>query len=255
MVMAIRQTNECNVTAQVSQEAQNFQFSIFNFPFTKPAFTLAEVLITLGIIGVVAAMTIPTLMNSTQDKEFKAKLLKEYSVLSQVQGLLAVDNGGDFSSVFSSCTADGTTGETCMKNIFKTKLNYTKECDSGATLGTCISAVADIKYLNGSAADAWGLGNGTGGIAGLVLNDGTSMTMHLDSSTCSDVISYGALCGWTTVDVNGLQKPNQWGKDIYLFYILSNKIIPASATTESSDDCGAGTNYGRTCAGKYISGN
>lgn len=34
----------------------------------KKGFTLAEVLITLGIIGVVAAMTIPVLMNSTNDQ-------------------------------------------------------------------------------------------------------------------------------------------------------------------------------------------
>ena len=39
------------------------------------AFTLAEVLITLGIIGVVAAMTMPTLMNSTQGAQYKELLL------------------------------------------------------------------------------------------------------------------------------------------------------------------------------------
>lgn len=42
----------------------------------KNAFTLAEVLITLGIIGVVAAMTIPTLMNKTNDAELKSAYKK-----------------------------------------------------------------------------------------------------------------------------------------------------------------------------------
>ena len=47
----------------------------------KKAFTLAEVLITLGIIGVVAAMTLPTLVNNTEKKELDAQLTKSYSVL------------------------------------------------------------------------------------------------------------------------------------------------------------------------------
>lgn len=48
----------------------------------KNAFTLAEVLITLGIIGVVSAMTLPALVNRTQGKELEAKLQKTYSVFT-----------------------------------------------------------------------------------------------------------------------------------------------------------------------------
>src|SRR5574344_1468101 len=49
----------------------------------RKAFTLAEVLITLGIIGVVAALTIPTLINSYQEKANVSKFLKTYSALNQ----------------------------------------------------------------------------------------------------------------------------------------------------------------------------
>ena len=42
----------------------------------KKAFTLAEVLVTLGIIGVVAAMTMPTLINNTGNEKYVAKLKK-----------------------------------------------------------------------------------------------------------------------------------------------------------------------------------
>ena len=51
--------------------------------FKKLGFTLAEVLITLGIIGVVAAMTIPTLMQKTNDSEIKSSYKKMLSVLNQ----------------------------------------------------------------------------------------------------------------------------------------------------------------------------
>ena len=57
----------------------------------KRAFTLAEVLITLGIIGVVSAMTLPTLMNKTQNKELHAQFQKVYSELNQVAMKFKVD--------------------------------------------------------------------------------------------------------------------------------------------------------------------
>lgn len=49
----------------------------------KKGFTLAEVLITLGIIGVVAAMTIPTLIANHQKKQVEVKLQRFYSVMAQ----------------------------------------------------------------------------------------------------------------------------------------------------------------------------
>ena len=45
----------------------------------KKGFTLAEVLITLGIIGVVAAMTLPTVINNVQEKQFHSKFKKAYA--------------------------------------------------------------------------------------------------------------------------------------------------------------------------------
>lgn len=51
-------------------------------------FTLAEVLITLGIIGIVAAMTIPTLMTNNQSKKLKSQFLKSYSTISQAYRLM-----------------------------------------------------------------------------------------------------------------------------------------------------------------------
>ena len=59
----------------------------------KIAFTLAEVLITLGIIGIVAAMTLPTLIQSNKNKEVEAKLKKIYSVMNQAILLSEKDNG------------------------------------------------------------------------------------------------------------------------------------------------------------------
>ena len=59
----------------------------------RVGFTLAEVLITLGIIGIVSAMTIPTLVKEYKKKQTIAKLQQTYSILSQAITRAQVDNG------------------------------------------------------------------------------------------------------------------------------------------------------------------
>lgn len=93
--------------------------------FSKKAFTLAEVLITLGIIGVVAAMTIPTLINYYAKNATVTKLQKAYTVLFQGAKLSENDNG-DISSWNVATTSDGS----AILNWFNTYLahyiKYTK---------------------------------------------------------------------------------------------------------------------------------
>src|SRR5574344_1899855 len=67
--------------------------SRFKFSQFKAAFTLAEVLIVLGIIGVVAAMTIPTLIEHTRKQETSTALKKFYSNMNQAIKLSEIDNG------------------------------------------------------------------------------------------------------------------------------------------------------------------
>ena len=59
----------------------------------RAAFTLAEVLITLGIIGVVAAMTIPTLVSNYKKKVVETKLVNFYSVINNAVKMSEVENG------------------------------------------------------------------------------------------------------------------------------------------------------------------
>lgn len=59
----------------------------------KKAFTLAEILITLGIIGVVAAMTIPTLMTKYAKQRTETQLVKFYSMMNQTLRMSVADNG------------------------------------------------------------------------------------------------------------------------------------------------------------------
>src|SRR5574344_1475054 len=73
----------------------------------RTAFTLAEVLIVLGIIGIVASMTIPTLMNKVAKQEYLTALKKAYSTQTDGWSRLLADEGVqklEDTSVFQSMT-------------------------------------------------------------------------------------------------------------------------------------------------------
>lgn len=86
----------------------------------KRAFTLAEVLITLGVIGVVSAMTIPTLISNYQKIQTVTRLKQTYSIINNAMKLTAKDFGGDG---MNSWSCDGRTDtsffmERCFGIIF-----------------------------------------------------------------------------------------------------------------------------------------
>lgn len=86
----------------VEERVLPFVMLAVNDILKKCAFTLAEVLITLGIIGVVAAITIPSLMAATQEASLVPKVKKTYSTLAQALKLASndYDTPGDFSLIF-----------------------------------------------------------------------------------------------------------------------------------------------------------
>lgn len=103
-------------------------------------FTLAEVLITLGIIGVVAAMTMPTLINSTQGAQYKTAFKKSLTVLSQAVVMNIALNDYDLSQVVEGTNAaggsDGTAadGAQSLWDVYHNRLNIVRE--AGADLFT-----------------------------------------------------------------------------------------------------------------------
>lgn len=81
-------------------------------------FTLAEVLITLGIIGVVAALTLPILIQKYRNNEVEAKLKKVYSTMNQAIQLSELDNGPkEFWP--AACDIEDESSENYCKNYYK----------------------------------------------------------------------------------------------------------------------------------------
>ena len=69
----------------------------------KKGFTLAEVLITLGIIGVVAAMTIPNLIANTRSAQYRSGFKKAISTMSQAGRVAQAQYDFDFAGISSVC--------------------------------------------------------------------------------------------------------------------------------------------------------
>ena len=112
---------------RLSIEKKGGKFS--NLMCTKhialPAFTLAEVLITLGIIGVVAALTLPTLIHNHNKKVIETRLKKFYSSMNQAILLSEVENGDKKDWLFitrgEACSANSTS-EACLTGFYNTYL-------------------------------------------------------------------------------------------------------------------------------------
>ncbi len=187
------------------------------------AFTLAEVLITLGIIGVVAALTIPTIIANQQEKTTVSTLKKAYSSLSQAYTMAVQENGTPDN--WELVAQDSPAGAGNMINILGNSLRILKNC--GNSDFSCFPDVY-YKYLNGQPkAKATNTNYSRAQLA-----DGMLIETQVWSPNCSRDWgdgNYNNVCGRYSVDINGFKNPNQEGVDYFLFYLTKNGIMPAGA--------------------------
>lgn len=170
------------------------------FKNLKLGFTLSEVLITLGIIGVVAALTIPNLMTTFAKKRTVALLKESYSIIQQAAKLSQEDNG-EVESWDKSLD-----GHTFFKKYFANYVKWGKEYTS-----TELKKIAPRTLLNGRpySGNTYNHAYSTH----FSLLNGVMITMNR-SSVQDDGI-------WIGIDVNGISKPNRIGRDTFLFFLSS----------------------------------
>lgn len=204
---------------------------------------MAEVLITLGIIGVVAAMTLPSLINNSRNKELEASLKKNYSVIQQALDMYQAQNG------FRLKSDDLDTHE--LKPAILPYFNVLNDCG----VGTEPSGNACIPNTDENKSDIYKSYNGNTILLSVfddgqfVLNDGSLILLE------NVRYGYGVLI---SVDVNGYNKrPNRWGHDLFTFQLMNDgRILPMGApetqwhneksycsTTSTSSMNGAGCTY------------
>lgn len=170
-------------------------------------FTLAEVLITLVIIGIIAAITVSTLSVNLQ-KEHIERCKKVYSTLSQAANRAISDNGPMHVWELTSDNQQEN-NRTFVENYILPYIINAKDCGEDST-GQC---KFEYKWLNDNEVKFLG-----GDWYKIALNDGSIIAFQTNKTADN---SYSWVLAYT--DVNGAKKPNKFARDIYTFvYWLQN---------------------------------
>lgn len=244
------------------------KFYIFNIKSgRRKAFTLAEVLITLLIIGIIAAAVIPTLIDHFHKDMMAISLRKCYSTINQT--LLAMtaeyDVNGDMNATGFFNGTDTLLGDNLVKYIkisknCKTATGcfppfmgdsfppHTPKVASSSITGTHYSFITNdnMSYMVQP--------TGSGCIANFNGASSTHVSNHMNQ-----------ICGLLWVDVNAFKPPNTYGGDIFLFYI-TNGVTPSLYPAGGRDDskmqwssdgvtainCTKATPGGYACAGRIV---
>ena len=189
-------------------ESLRYKFDIFKY-----GFTLAEVLITLVIIGVVAAMTIPTVISKIEERDTVTRVQKAYSTVAQAWAKFQTDNGctGTVEGCFQPDEFYNS-NQNGFHNRFLKYFNCVERIGTGKSLGN-VDWLPETTYnLSGSEMDSsyywYGVSKragGSGSSAFFTLADGTIFHIHMPDSSRKS--------GYVFFDTNGKKGPNRIGKD------------------------------------------
>ena len=224
-----------------------------NFFIKNSGFTLAEVLITLGVIGVVAALTLPSVVANYQKEATVAKLKKTYSVVNQAILQSIVEND-DYSNWEKP--NDANTNNAFFEKYWLPYFKGAVVCTWRNLCGYGSRATLSSTFYR--------LNESSSGISGkpitltaigftdrstIMLPDG-SVVIYFNGYNNSAIPA-----SWILIDINGGQKPNTYGKDVFLFD-RNNKgmLVPRcnNFTTEQiNKDC-SNKGSGECCAARII---
>ncbi len=236
-------------------------------------FTLAEVLITLGIIGVVAALTLPTLIQNYQKQVWVNQLKKAVSVWENGMKMMLADADTDdlrntefwqnLYAIHDHYGCDSENDYSVPDNILKKYFKILKfgdhnlVGDEGCSVGV-LNDGTEYRALNG---DSYGIYDPD--TRKIYMADGTLYGFWAYNWLASPWNNNPDFIGTITIDVNGENKgPNQWGRDSFTFYILPNGNLVSNYSYEElkkdSDRCGdletgdISNAYGIGCAARII---
>lgn len=180
----------------------------------KKAFTLAETLITLGIVGVVAAITLPTIVTNYQKKVTATRLKHAYSVLSQ-----AIEQSEAINGEIEHWEFDEQMFDKYLLPYIKSikKQNFLQNSSLGITYRQISGEKENGLYITQNPeASIYTLANGT----------------QIFTSIWSTSMNKMSLL----IDINGSANPNQFGKDLF-YFVLSKKYKLYPFGRYNNDEC------------------
>ena len=207
---------------------------------SKKGFTLAEILITLGIIGIVSAMTIPSLYNKVNERITVSRLRKTYS--SFAQGLKMAENElGNMDSWYSDDDTSDVKAKIIADNL-KKYIKFSEECGIDDKHRNCVVAIA-YKELNGNPRTNYSRNSEELTTYKIKLSDGSSVWFGF-VKTAKRIHIY--------VDTNGTKLPNTWGRDLFLLEYHDGELFPAGTSGKNTGsytkECSGYTSTGVGCA-------
>ena len=178
----------------------------------NPAFTLAETLVTLGIIGIVAAITMPVLIQNYKEKATVTLVKENYSIFSQALKMVTIDYP-DFGSLYSSNLGYGENSQTLFNEMSK----HIKKIKSCETSEGCMSET--YTKLDGAIipGEKWDY---MGHLAKGILENGTTFWIlgYYEGNRYNGQIGF---------DINGNKKPNKLGIDFFhLSFDINGNVKP-----------------------------
>lgn len=177
----------------------------------KNAFTLAEVLITLAIIGVIAAMTIPTLLTSTRGKEYETGAKKAMSTLANsLQMRYAMD--GQTLADYRCVQCAGSFGPNVKIAEYLTKLPAGSRVGDQPALQTYAEGARDI-IIDPGASGAADWYNGLYPMPSTKLKDGMIMTLGIFSAGIPNSAEVFRRFHYVVFDTNGEKGPSRFNLD------------------------------------------
>ena len=200
--------------------------------FKQFAFTLAETLIVMGIIGVVAALTIPSLTNSTNNKDIVAKVRKAHTNLEDAFGRM-VGTYGEIDE-WGGTLDSNTLGKRMIGSMKLTKNCGIAEDDANKT---CFGAGTQL-FKNGEAVGVE-KAEASKDLYKVIKADGVSLGISVSNASCGEnagdkvTQDLKEICGFALIDVDGPNKgKNRQGQDLFQFYITKKGVYPVG----SADD-------------------
>ncbi len=171
----------------------------------KKAFTLAEVLVTMGIIGVIAAMTVPNLVKNYQNQALVTQLHKVYTEFSQ-----AIERYMSDQRVESMAETDLYNNNDGLRSFINNYFKVVSDCGNsyvGSTSGAkCFSSEnyyaiendSNVNFVDFTCA-------------------GMAFTLPSGAAICAETNADFPI--YLEVDVNGAQSPNIFGRDLFTMFV------------------------------------
>ncbi len=191
-------------------------------------FTLVEALITLGIIGVIAGLTIPSAIAGRMATQARAQFDTAYAILNQTVADMISDGvdlvGGRFIRVQGS-----------MYDQFKSYMRVSVDCGIGTSVSSNSRICAGSQLKNSYETFA----GKSGANVNWLIDDG-SFVLHNGMLVGFENPTNGYGYPSISIDINGKTKPpNRWGWDMFTFQLMGEDLLPVGAAgTRHAEDAG-----------------